>query len=175
MDTTNNNMINVTVNCDAFIVPNRAAKADLDYTMGQNLATKAAEIAAENGFSYDESVDKFVQMWWTDGKSDNMQDHGFSIEIGNEEYLFGYERGISYVPINFFKDHKEGEILPLTISLKPVAKVNKDIGRREGYTSFEEDTNPAPTFQITFNLKLNQLDYRYRRFGRFEDVLKYVA
>ena len=58
----NTNIINATVNCDCFIVPNKAAIADLDYTMGQNLAAKAAEIAAENGFSYDKSVDKFVQM-----------------------------------------------------------------------------------------------------------------
>ena len=76
--------------------------------------------------------------------------------------------------MNFFKNHKEGEVVPITIRLKPVAKVNKDIGRRESYTTFE-DTNPAPEFHITFNLKLDQLDYRYRRFGRFEDVLKYVA
>ena len=174
---TDNNIINATINCDCFIVPNAAVKADFGWgeisSYGRKLADKAAEIAANNGFEYNEETDKFVQMWWVGAGSDNMQDHGFCIDIGNEKYFFGYQRSIELVPVNFFRGHKEGEVLPLTIALRPVAKMDINIGR-ESRISFDEE-NPAPTFQITFNIKLNQLDYRYRRFGTFEEVLDLVA
>ena len=176
---TNNNLINATINCDCFIVPNKAVKANSGWddrpisSWGRKLADKAAEIAAENGFSYNESIDKFVQMWWVGADSDNMQDHGFCIEIGNNKYFFGYQRSISQVPMKFFEGHKEGEILPLVMTLKPMSVMNIELGRKS--LQHYEETDEVPEFKITFNLKLNQLDYRYRRFGTFEEVLKYVA
>lgn len=156
---TTTNMINVTVDCNCFIIPNSLAKANVNNSFGRKLADKAAEIAATNGFEYDESLDKFVQLWWVGCNSDNMQDHGFTIEVDGQKYRFGYEMCLELVPVKFFKGHKEGEILPLTISLKPR----------------HDEGEEVPTFNVTFNLKLNQLDYRYRRFGRFEEVLKLLA
>lgn len=166
---TTNNLINATINCDCFIVPNAATRADQRYSMGIQLAKKAAEIAANNGFEYNEATDKFVQMWWTNSDiSDNFQDHGFNVHHEGKIYRFGHDIILDYIPETFFRDHKEGDILPITIRLKPNWYTTENDKR-----NIQEDD--LPEFNVTFNLKLNQLDYRYRRFGTFEEVLKAVC
>lgn len=174
-----NNPINVTINCDCSIIPGRAKKADFGYRSiagwTRRLADKAAEIAAMNDFTYNEETDLFVQMQWRSDKFDNMQNNGFCIEIENEKYFFGHDSSIEYVPLNFFKGHKEGEILPLTIKLKPMAVESKN----ERLRRYNEDE--APEFNITFNLKLNQLECDFSSmicihsyYDKFEDELEYV-
>ena len=44
-------------------------------------------------------------------------------------------------------------------------------GKKEG----EEITLHSTVLNVDFVLKLNQLSYRYRRFGRFEEVLAHVS
>ena len=180
MATTTMHIINVTVDCDCFIVPNKASKADLEFFMGRDLADKTLEIAEMNNFEYDPETDKFVQMWWTNENSKNFQDHGFTVTVGETVYNFHYARDCNYIPAKFFEGHKEGEILPLTIRMKPDSSYSADETidrhtRRANSMWYDENPELAPYFEITFNLKLNQHDYRYARFGNFEDVLWNVS
>lgn len=104
--------------------------------------------------------DGTAQIWITNNENDNMVDHGFYITAndGNEYYI----------PAGELPRRVNKEILPSS----------------EGISKFVEfDVHPlndgfrkdkTVTIKLLIALTANQLEYRYRNFGKFEDVLAAV-
>lgn len=174
------NLIPVTINCDAFIVPNHPGTIDLKYSAGQRLAARLERVAEINDFDFDREKDIVVQLWFVNKEiSTNFQDHGFYAMYENEEYHFSGTE-LNYLPTSVFEGHVEGETISIDIPMKPVFKLDPKTDetvrlRDRKMTDFEDDNiEEVPEFIITFNITLKQQGYRYMRFGNFEDVLKSI-
>ncbi len=196
MEATMNKVIEVTVDIDAFVVPNRASKIDpstLEYSFGQNLLNYMKEISDLNNVDFNYEEDKLLQLWFvgTDTvDSDNLQDHGFSINYDGREYNFRAGAIKDYLPAKMFRECKEGDVISVTYHIKPsysydlpmdeiymIKSREERLQHMIGYEKGYKDSNPelAPDFLITFNIKLNQQSYRYARFGNFEDAYLYAC
>lgn len=165
------------INCDIFIIPNKAACINKQYYIGEKLMKRSEELATENGFIYYPEVTRMVQIWCVGQGSDNMQDHGFHYKVGDKEYSFYFD---SYLPESALRFHNEGDIITLKMPFRPRYVFSKDEGGKKLWDKvidFEDDPEApeAPTFYFTVNMKLNQRDYRYKNFGNFEEVLNTVT
>lgn len=127
-------------------------KETIDYCLDKNLPTYKAMAVRDTLISYGKEYleENQVEVWATGGENgENWGDHGMAKdELRN--FQFGTRASghfPSFFPESFFKNKKEGDTIFLQI----------------------EDTN------IVFELKLNQNDYRYSRFGNFENVLEFVT
>ena len=184
-----NTILNVTLDIDAFVIPNSASKINLDYSFGTRAAERIERIAEINGFEFDRENDKLVQLWFV-GKescgSENLQDHGFHVGIDGYNYYFGAGIVPSFLPPVIFDGKKEGDVISVTIPLKPNRTYDLpieemlDMDRKEmrSHVVFfdeEGEGGNGPEVFITFNIRLNQRDYRYRSFGDFEDVVARVC
>ena len=90
--------------------------------------------------------DTIIQIWIASDASDNWADHGAPQEIFNLLEPTGKNYFPQYFPASIFQNKKEGETVDLML---------------EG------------VHQLT--LTCNQLNYRYKNFGNFEDAYNYVA
>ena len=179
-----NIIIKATVNCDAFIIPNHASKANqyMSQTIAQSIIEFNKNIAELSDLEYDPETDYILQLWLTGEASENFARHGFKVTVDNLEYRFS-EYHLEDLSQSFFKDHKEGDIVTLTIPVTPSHAFDTSIEdkelRRKNYIDYMDDayepTKEAPLFHITFNIKLNQRDYRYCSFGNFEEVMARVC
>lgn len=97
--------------------------------------------------------EKVVQLWMCSEKCDNWGDQfgGFQSELGveledhtRENRLLGYFP--KYVPAKLLENKKEGDVVEFD----------------------------CPEYNVKIKLTCKQLDYRYRRFGKFEEVFQYV-
>ena len=174
----NNNKIYKEVNCDTFIVPNNASKIS-GYMWGQeNLTKRTNEIYNLNGIEFNPAEDHMLQLWMTNDQCENLNDHTFYIFDDVYHYTFRLD---STLPAILFKDKKEGDVVDVVVTLKPISRIKvigtDNISRKDSERIWYDDKNSpeAPVFEITFNLKLNQSNYRYRRFGKFEDVYNMVC
>jgi hypothetical protein len=156
----------INANAEAFIVPNAAGRLNLQYSF----ARKHLETAKINGISEKEAVEeKYVELWFSSDElhSENIGDHGCSFDEDGRRYYIRYIRTL--IPVSLLKGHKEGEIIPIKLagSCEMSRDINKDVHDKE-YKNEDLDV------ELQLNVKLNQLDYRYRRFGTFEQCLQYV-
>ena len=154
---------NIQLNADIFVIPNQAAKLSSFFECVQEEKLVAAnQIAELNGFTFDPEKDYFIETWMVCAEHgcDNFADHCIHYKDDDGTY---YTIGIEdrYLPSNLFVGKKEGDMI--TIKL-PVWYVND--------AQFPERSNGRTVAEI--QIKLNQSDYRYRRFGTFEEVLKKV-
>jgi len=92
-----------------------------------------------------EDDDTLVETWCCSKESNNWHCHGLKNNRGAT--LFSVGSFPSVFPARIFKGKKEGD----TVTIHSTA------------------------LNVDFELTLNQLSYRYRRFGRFEEVLAYVS
>lgn len=156
----NNTIVNGVINgnLEAFIIPNKATAAEdwLIPSQREKMMARGKEIAELSGKEFDAATDKLVQLWFVGMGSENLVDHGAMVEdeAGNKYVLTAR---IEHLPVSLFAGHKEGE----TIELRLPATC-----RRQG---------ESIDVILNVNVKLNQHDYRYRRFGAFEDVLQSVV
>ena len=91
-----------------------------------------------------------IQIWVTGGGlGDNWCDHGMNSDEVKKLQFGKYKDGLfpPFIPYSFFKDKKEGDHVYLQV----------------------EGTD------IIFDLTCNQSDYRYRNYGKFENVLERVC
>ena len=183
------NAISITLNADIFVIPNSASKANLEWSMGRNLAAYYQKVAELNDLEYIPEVDSFLQVWLVGiGKengsveSENLARHGFTITHDGWQYHFN-EGDLEMIPWHWFEGKKEGEIVTLTFPLRPswaTDSSGKDLRlRNRNHKFFQDDETgewmaETPLFHITFNFRLNQADYRYRNFGTFEEVMMRV-
>lgn len=105
---------------------------------------------------------KYIQLWFVTPKSvagdndqSNWRDHG----IDGYPELEGWRLDCEWFPAELFKGHKEGDVVTV---VAPITRYDAERGVTE-----------SATIKIACNLK--QSDYRYCRFGTFEEALEYVA
>lgn len=157
------------IKAGAFVIPNASAVASdfLIKSFMERTVKKMADICRQFGQDYDPDKDKLIQLWfhsdYEDSKnkderrlgSDNLSCHGFKID--GRYYYFDY----NYLPYKILKDIKEGDVL--TIEFDCERDVEDDIE----YGSVEK-------VPLVMDVKFEQLPYRYRNKGRFEEAVKYV-
>ena len=157
------------INCDIFVIPNKGSVCK-NYFLSDSLEKRMKEICEMNEITFDPETDKLFQFWATNDQFENMNDHGFRIDYNGWTYSFLLD---SNLPAKLFEGKSEKDIVTVTIPMKPRLRYNDDKTMCE---DFEDDEGPkAPVFWIDFNFELNQESYRYRNFGKFEDVLKQVV
>ncbi len=135
-----------------FVVPNSMITAN-DLYNPETRIPWLEELARINNVKVaDMANEPLVELWFTDKESlgsENLCDHGFTAEVNGEECFF--VPSITYLPVSFFKDLKEGDKIHFTVPIE----------------------NPAVGIKasLVMTVELNQRDFRYRRFGDFQDVL----
>ena len=141
------------IGCDMFIVPNSLNRASAFSCNAGRFRESANAVLVANGFEA-ESDPLLVQIWVVAEESmgcDNLNDHfGRYTDADGNEASYGQVWG--YLPASLFKDKKEGD----TVSIVVPAGVY-------GYSK---------TFSTVLCMTLAQTEYRYRRFGSFEDCFK---
>lgn len=105
------------------------------------------------------SKDK-IQIWLTNEGTDNLQDHAFFTIHNGEQYLGRIKETV----IPYSEKMKEGTsgILNLTFLGKKCVNHLSEEGE-------------WCEFPIKVEVTCNQLDYRYRRFGKFEEAAAYAT
>lgn len=137
------------VSADMFIVPNGFMKASNNFIFGDRLNVTMNGILEAS--DHETEVDPYMMQVWLVAENDlgceNLVDHmGHYWGIDGVKHPFGNIP--SYLPANMFVGKKEGDVVTVVYP--------------EGTTQFNKD------FRVVMHLKLAQTEYRYRRFGTFE-------
>lgn len=145
----NNGNYHIEMAADIFIVPNRYCKV-ADYECLKSRVNFFHEIGKLNNVSIDDDT-KLIQTWVCSELSDNFSDHYPHIKYDGKKISV---RILSdRIPYEIIKDKKEGDVFKYTYPI----------------TSDYEEEEIRGT--VTVTLTCNQYDYRYRRFGNFEQAL----
>ena len=152
--TRNNEMVavetfqTIQMSADMFIIPNSTNVISNERIL--SFQKGMIDLCKLNGLTED-LEEKMVQVWLTNDKSDNINDHGIKID-GKQYYP-----SCSNIPYTLIKNVKEGE----TATVK----------------FFGYDHSGEKAVKVVFEIQLTakQLDYRYKRFGSFEETLKRVV
>ena len=159
-------LINGVVKCnvEVFVIPNKARLA-VDYINPEKPIENFRKLAELNHTDYDPEKDKLVQCWYVskdDLNTENLGDHGAIVEDENGVQYIIHLKFTMYesLPETFFKGKSEGDIAYVKIPAFAINRNNRD---------------EKAEIILDMCMKLNQTSYRYRRFGRFEEVLKKVC
>ncbi|MCM1215430.1 MAG: hypothetical protein NC548_13035 [Lachnospiraceae bacterium] len=140
---------------DVFIIPNSlsSVKEFKKYDFQRHTLEKMQIAAAHAGISLEDD-DKVVQLWMTCPECDNLLRHTIYVDHdGSTESINVH--AFEHLPCKLFKGKKEGDVVDFFYSHK----------------GFWRQDKPEEDIEITFHLKLNQSDYRYRSMGKFHEVL----
>lgn len=158
--------IGVMADAEIFVVPNKAVRVS-DYKRDdrqRNRLRSLGEKMSEEELSLDSFNDNtpFVEVWMLskDLECDNMQDHAFSFTVDGQKYIVPSGQIPSRVPINVI-DVKENESFTLHF---------RDL---EAYPA--RSNGDSVNVYLSLDVTARQSEYRYARFGRFEQVLDYVS
>jgi hypothetical protein len=155
------------VNGSVFIIPNPSFKLENNGFVLASTRCSLESIYYQNSELNPDKISleqtRWIQCWFLEpsSSSSNWQDHG--IESLNkslskkDKALYPWRLDTGYVPDWVFDGKQEGDIVTLKM---PVRRMTGD--------------GISMTSMIKLSVKLDQLNYRYSRFGRFEDVLKKV-
>lgn len=168
---TNKYQLEVSAAADMFIIPNDLISLGELYSKSNMV--KINKFAEDNGL-YMTPSDKICEVWLTshDLHSDNISDDGIKIDFNEDDIKifdkFVYERDklikcdcgftsfMNFMPVSLIKYMKENDVKEFRYLISiPSKEYNKEL-------------------DIKLNLKITakQLAYRYREFGKFEDVIK---
>jgi hypothetical protein len=148
-------MKEINLNVTSFVIPNTASK--MTEFHGKELYFK--NIHELNNIEYNEN-NKIVQLWsynHEELKCDNIGNHKFKLEIdGITETMFMVD--LTWIPYELIKDCKEGDVVTFK------------------FPYMTHDIHDVTSINMIFNInmKCQQAESRYRRFGNFEDVVKSV-
>lgn len=115
------------------------------------IPNKCSDVVDANGKVLNHRVQVWIPVFegWDNKNSENIIDHGLDLRDGK----FVQVRG-SVIDATPFLGKKEGEFVTLTLP------------------AYVEDGDDEEKVMIELKVRLNQSDYRYRSFGKFEDVLE---
>ena len=154
-----NSMNQVTIDADIFVIPNGACRIDqfLSESTQERFRKDIAEIAELNGLEFDPN-DKLVELWWTERSDDedhcdNLCRHTFEFSDENGNIVKTARLDCEHIPHKWLKNLKEGETMELIVPI---------VTMTSGYTA-------------KVSVRANQKDYRYGRFGNFEEVVSDVC
>lgn len=158
--TTSTTKTDIAANGGVFIIPNGLARLSGDYREKDRRAfyEQCRLIDDEGEHELPTATGKLVELWYeavSDLDCDNIVDHGFNIELNGERVHLQPESSMTLMPIDIFLGKKEGDIVTIRVPLRK---------------NFED---AATT--LTLSMRLAQKDYRYRRFGTFEEVLLWIG
>jgi hypothetical protein len=144
-----NGKYHIEMSADIFIVPNRYCKvSDYDYlTSRKNFFYEVGKL---NNVTINEDT-KLVETWVCSDLSDNFSDHYPHIKYDGKKISVRILSDM--IPLEILKEKKEGDVFTYTYPI----------------TGDYEDEKIEGTVELL--LTCNQYDYRYRRFGNFEDAL----
>lgn len=145
-----------------FIIPNHATLPEESYPGSARLIREQTEIAELNDIEYNWDEDQLVQFWiYADDviRSENLNCHGAVIYIDDERYRIDCR--CTHLTERIFREHIEGDV----VNLKLPAYLSKS----------RSSVDEAEKIILDLELTLDQLRYRYRSFGPFEEVLKRVT
>jgi len=150
-----------TIKADVFIVPNESYKVS-EKTFEWARADYFRVFEANHDKISGDFMDQiWIQIWFAtrgDNDQSNWTDHG----IDGYKELVGWRPVCQYLPKALFEGHKEGDIITINLPIiKPV-----ELGEGDSYADMYAT--------IKVGLCLKQQDYRYKRFGKFEEVLARV-
>lgn len=143
-------------NADVFVIPNNYSTAPANTFRDYK---RIKEVAEANGIEVNEDTEGMIQLWFVatnDLGTDNLVRHGAVTydKKGNEIIIVPH---IEFLPYEMFQNYQEGDIIDITIP----------------YTYRIHDKKVP--YKLLMHTRLNQLGYRYRRSGRFEDIAKRAA
>lgn len=147
-----------------FIIPNRASSVGDDAWTSPKLIEWLEKLCELNNTTYDKENDKLVETWLVeiddekDDPCDNMQDHVFCLEPIKMESRIKFH----YIPEKLIKDFKEGDTFKIKIPIKM-------------FSEYRLDERNSKEAVLELSITANQKDYRYRRFGTFEECLEHVT
>lgn len=148
----NEEMLNVYANAEVFIVPNRATSLD-----GVSSHTRSALTTDGRMADVETEGRKLIQVWICsdDLGTRNLVDHGAEVELedGRELQIWNI---YGFLPEALFENKVEGDDVEWCYHTKATI------------------AGGTTAINLHLNLKLNQTDYRYSRFGRFEEVYAHV-
>ena len=150
----------VKVNADVFIIPNHSWKMknmdDFGWKWREGYTKKTYN---DNGIEFDET-ERQIEVWLVskDLHSDNVQDHSCRVLIDGEMYRLN-NRVLSYIPESLLPS---GEGKTSTFVFKDMNVTSCD------------DKEKTMKIDLEITMTAKQLEYRYCRFGCFEEVLKAV-
>ena len=144
---------------ETFIVPNHSFPVN---DIMENRQERIRRIAELNGIHDLSDNDQLVELWYVskdDLGTTNLVDHGASILNKNGRKIF-FRPSIGMMPAKLFEGHKEGDVVDI-----------------KGYATVTDPDYPDDENTVFFlmHCKLNQLSYRYCRFGRFEETFDLVT
>ena len=150
------------IQAGAFVIPNGSCVAKNLLVNSDKLRTikQMSNICDQFGMNFDPDNDRLIQIWFHSDElgSDNLEAHGF--KYNGNHYEFRYV----FLPYKILKNIKEGDKLTI-----------KFYSEYAGTYYAENDliTNESDIW-ITMDVKFEQLPYRYRNKGRFEQAVRYV-
>lgn len=151
---------------DGFIVPNHADRiCDNDYWQNkcQSFIDYLNKVCQMNGYSgLNINRDHIVDVWLSSKdqlKSENLSDHGATIigEDCQDQHIQLYS--IHWIPDKILYGHCEGDEITIKVPFNPTDFHHPELG----------------DVVIEMKVRLAQTEYRYKRFGHFEDVLDRVC
>ena len=158
----------IQADADVFVIPNSSWIPDTTTIIGIRQVERIRSVMRANNINYDFSSDPVVELWWCseDLRSDNIGSHGllFTTEDDEDVYINGsYSNVVGLLPKKLFDGMTEGSTRMITIPM--TAKIVK---------SLSGDEEIFWDIQLMINTRAAQTEYRYSRFGNFEDVLRTV-
>ena len=168
MMTINGNPLVHHARAQVFVIPNHAGKVKNFLIHPEKEQEKMEELCEMNEETFDPENDWLIECWLhssDDLSSDNLSDHGFSFTADGKRYRAGLNIR-RYIPAKLLPK-KEGETVILNIPCWYRDEENRS------YEHYCKDDDGK--FTLELELTANQLDYRYRRFGAFEEVVKQVC
>lgn len=143
----------------AFVIPNSSGLVGnfVVSSVATRVKAQMEEICAQFDMDFDPANDRLIQMWFHSDElgSDNLEAHGF--DYGEDSYEFRY----GYLPYKILKDVKEGDTLTIEFNC-------------DKYEEVDDDHWKSRKVPLTMDVKFEQLPYRYRNKGRFEEAVRYV-
>lgn len=141
---------------EVFVIPNSSSTYD-----GLTLKKRADRLFREYP---NMKTDRYIHCWISSKELgiDNLTSRGFIFNYNDKRYCA--DAIFSMIPVG---------LLPVAEKETSVIKLS-DVS---AYCYDDDDDDFMRTeikIDVELTLTANQLDYRYRRFGKFEEVLKYV-
>ncbi len=150
------------IQAGAFVIPNGSAVANnfIVPSFRERIIKQMRSICDQFGMDFDPDKDRLIQMWFHSDElgSDNLEARGF--KYNGNHYYFRY----AFLPYKILKDIKEGDKLTIKFYSEYAGTY---------YADNDLITNESDIW-ITMDVKFEQLPYRYRNKGRFEEAVKYV-
>lgn len=145
-----------------FVIPNSPDRVEYLIEKGFHWMVRTIEACKKmfelNGWGTLPNDDKMVQIWWTsEFCSDFTSHHPIGI-LDEKEYEV--KLLCDELPLSIIKDWKEGEKHTILIPIKL-------------YPFNKEDESIETIAEV--EVEVNQLGYRYKTYGKFEDVIRKIA